>query len=235
MLSTFCLDPNVEHLPNPANMDSLMDLILLCIIGVLINVLDFRTYTYCATYAREEMSKFEKEQLSEFDYNGLSLSERQACQYVCGLALRMLQWIDDHYCVKDAEGQIVHAFTFNCLFTYVEALRTYMKEADEWEDISSTPNCTLVFLNNQIESLFPSHSPLGVIHSQVAGSIVQINHLLPKTKKYTVTESKKPKKPSSRISLKEAMLLGETVADRGFKEGLKTNFAIEGMSFILEI
>jgi hypothetical protein len=46
-----------------------MDLISLCIIRVLINVLDFRTYTRDHA-AREEMSKFEKEQLAKFDCNG---------------------------------------------------------------------------------------------------------------------------------------------------------------------
>jgi hypothetical protein len=233
MLSAFCLDPDVEHLPNPTKMDSLMDLISLCIIGVLINVLDFRTYTHRA--AREEMSKFEKEQLAKFDCNGLTSSERQACQYVRGLALQMLQWIDDHYCVKDAEAKTVRGFAFNCLFTFVQALRTYIMEAEQQEDISSAPNCTLVSFDNQIESLFPPDSPQGVISAQVASSIREIECLLPQTKDYTVAESKKPEKPVSRISLEEATLLGETAADRRFKEGLKTNFAMEGISLVLEI
>jgi hypothetical protein len=227
MLSAFCLDPDVEHLPNPAEMDSLMDLISLCIIGVLINLLDFRTYTHRA--AGKEMSKFEKEQLSKFDCNGLSPSERLACQYVRGLALRMLQWIDDHYCVKDAEAETVRGFAFNCLFTFVEALRIYVREAELREGISSAPNCTLVSLNDQIKSLFPPDSLQGVMHTQVARSILHMEYLLPKTKEYTVAESKKPEKPASRISLEEAMLLGETAADRRFQKGLKTNFAMEGM------
>ena len=233
MLSAFCPDPDVEHLPNPAQMDSLMDLISLCIIGVLINVLDFRTYTHRA--AGKEMSEFEKEQLAKFDCNGLSLSERQACQYVCGLALQMLRWIDDHYCVKDAEAKTVHGFAFNCLFTFVQALRTYIKEAEQQEGISSAPNCTSVSLDNQIESLFPPDSPQGVISAQVARNIRELECLLPQTKEYTVAESKKPEKPVARIPLEEAMLLGETAADRRFQEGLSTNFAMEGISLVLEI
>jgi hypothetical protein len=232
MLNAFCLDPDVEHLPNPAQMDSLMDLISLCIIGVLINVLDFRTYTHRA--AGEEMSEFEKEQLAKFDCNGITSSERQACQYARGLALRMLQWIDDHYCVKDAETKTVRGFAFNCLFTFVQALRTYITEAEQQEDISSAPNCTLVSLDNQIESLFPPDSPQGVINAQVARSLLEIESLLPQTKGYTVAESKKPEKPGSRISLEETILLGETGADRRFKEGLKINFDMEGVSFVLE-
>jgi hypothetical protein len=233
VLSAFCLDPDMEHLPNPAKMDSLMDLISLCIIGVLINVLDFRTYTHRA--AGEKMTKFEKEQLSKFDCNGLSSSERQACQYVRGLALRMLEWIDDHYCVKDAEAKIVRGFAFNSLFTFVEALRNYMREAEQQEGISGAPNCTLISLDAQIESLFPPGSPQGLIRKHMVEITDQTQFLLPKTTKYTVTESKKPEKPASQISLEEAMLLGETVADRRFKEGLKTNFAMEGISFVLEI
>ena len=231
MLSAFCLDPDVEHLPNPAEMNSLMDLISLCIIGVLINVLDFRTYTHRA--AGKEMSKFEKEQLSKFDCNGLSSSERQTCQYVRGLALRMLQWIDDHYCVKDAEAETVRGFAFNCLFTFVEALRIYIRDAEQ-EGVGA-PNCTLVSFNDQIKSLFPPDSIQGVIRTQVARSILHLEYLLPKTKEYTVTECKKTEKPASRISLEEAMLLGETAADRRFQEGLKTNFAMEGISFVLAI
>jgi hypothetical protein len=233
MLSTFCLDPDVEHLPNPAEMDSLMDLISLCIIGVLINVLDFRTYTH--RNAGEEMSKFEKEQLAKFDCNGLTLPERQACQYVRGLALRMLQWVNDHYCVKDAEAKTVNGFAFNCLFTFVEALRIYMREAEQQDDVSSAPNCTRVSLDNQLESLFPPNSPQGVLRAQVARGILEIEYILPRTTKYTVAERKKPEKPSSRISLEEAMLLGETAADRRFKEGLKINFSMEGIPFISAI
>jgi hypothetical protein len=214
-------------------MDSLMDLISLCIIGVLINVLDFRTYTHRA--AGEEMSEFEKEQLAKFDCNGLSSSERQSCQYVRGLALHMLQWIDDHYCVKDAEAKTVRGFAFDCLFTFVQALRTYIMEADQQEDISSAPNCTPVFLDNQIESLFPPDSPQGVKSALVARNIHEIEYLLPQTKGYTVVESKKPEKPVDRIPLEEAMLLGETAADRRFREGLNTNFAMEGISLVLEI
>ena len=233
MLSAFCSDPDMEHLPDPANMNSLMDLISLCIIGVLINVLDFRTYTH--RVAGEEMSKFEKEQLARFDCNGLSASERQACQYVRGLALQMLRWIDSHYCVKNAEGEAIPTFALTCLFTFVEALRSYMIEAEEREDISSAPNCTLASLDNQIKCLFPPNSPQGKIHSQVADSIGDVTYLLPNTKEYTVSERRKPEKPSSRISLEGAMLLGETLADRRFTEGLKTNFAMEGISFIGEI
>ena len=207
-----------------------MDLVSLCIIGVLINVLDFRTYTHRA--AGEEMSKFEKEQLAKFDCNGLTSSERQACQYVRGLALRMLQWIDDHYCVRDAEAKTVDGFAFHCLFTFVEALRIYMREAEQQDGISSAPNCTRVSLDNQLESLFPPNSSQGLIRTQVARSILEVEYLLPRTTKYSVAESKKPEKPSSRISLEEAMLLGETAADRRFKEGLKTNFSMEGISFI---
>jgi hypothetical protein len=225
MLSVLCLDPDLEHLPNPAKMDSLMDLISLCIIGVLINVLDFRTYTHRA--AGKEMTQFEKEQLSKFDCNGLSLSERQSCQYVRGLALRMLQWIDDHYCVKDAEAKTVRGFSYKCLFTFVEALRIYIRDAEQ-EGVSSAPNCTLVSFMDQIMSLFPLDSVQGVGLTQVAKSNPHHEYLLPETKGYSVAESKKPEKPASRISLEEAMLRGETVADRRFQEGRKTNFAMEG-------
>ena len=118
------------------------------------------------------------------------------------------------------------------LFTFVQALRTYVMEAERQEGISSTPNCTLASLDNQIESLFPPDSPQGEISTK---STCELECLLPWTKEYTVAESKKPEKPLSRISLEKAMLLGETEADRRFKEGMETNFAMEGISFVLEI
>ena len=146
----------------------------------------------------------------------------------------MLEWIDDHYCVKDAEFKIIRGFAFNCLFTFVEGLKVYMREAEWQEGISSVPNCTSVSLEAQIESLFPPDPPQGMIHSRVFKTLPHLGYILPKTMKYTVTESKKPRKPAFRISLEEAMLLGETEADKRFKEGLKTNFAMEGIPFVLE-
>src|SRR6202522_3804296 len=91
------------------------------------------------------------------------------------------------------EAKTVRGFAFNCLFTFVQALRTYIMEAEQQEDISSAPNCTLVFFDNQIESLFPPDSPQGVISAQVASSIHEIECLLPQAKDYTVVESKNPK------------------------------------------
>jgi hypothetical protein len=183
MLSTLCLDPDLEHLPDPTNMESLMDLISLCIIGVSINLLDFRTYTHRA--AREEMTTLEKEQLSKFDCNGLSSSERQACQYVRGLALLMLQWIDDHYSVKDADGKTVDGFAFHCLFAFIEALRCYMELAEERKDISSAPNCTLESLEDQIDSLFPPDSHYAKLRDQAFDSMATVAHVLPQTNDYT--------------------------------------------------
>jgi len=66
MLNAFAWSPMWSTFPILQKW-ALMDLISLCIIGALINVLDFRTYTHCA--AREEMSEFEKEQLAKFDCN----------------------------------------------------------------------------------------------------------------------------------------------------------------------
>ena len=233
MLSAFCLDPDLEHLPDPGDMNSLMDLISLCIIGVTINLLDFRTYTHRA--AREEMTDWEKEQLAKFDCNGLSSSERRACQYVRGLALLMLHWIDDHYSVKDADRRTVDGFAFHCLFAFIDGLKCYMELADAREDISGAPNCTPESLEDQIESLFPPDSLHGKLRGQASDSAATVAHLLPQTANYTVSEIKKPKKPASRISLEKAMLLGETMTDRRFRDGLEINFSMEGNIFVVKI
>ncbi|KAF8148492.1 hypothetical protein B0H34DRAFT_679810, partial [Crassisporium funariophilum] len=218
-------DPDLEHLPDPGDMNSLMDLILLCIIGVTINLLDFRTYTHRA--AKEEMTEWEKEQLAKFDCNGLSSSERQACQYVRGLGLFMLHWIDDHYSVKDADCRIVDGFAFHCLFAFIDGIKCYMELAEAQKDISSAPNCTLESLEDQIKSLFPPDSLHAKLRGQASDSAATVAHLLPQTTGYTVSEIKKPEKPASRISLEKAMLLGETMTDRRFRDGLEINFSME--------
>lgn len=233
MLSAFYLDPDLEHLPDPGDMISLMDLISLCIIGVTINLLDFRTYTHRA--AREEMTEWEKEQLTKFDCNGLSSSERQACQYVRGLSLSMLHWIDDHYSVKDADRRIVDGFAFHCLFAFLDGLKYYMELAEARTDISSAPNCTLESLEDQIESLFPPDSLYAKLRGQASDSAATVAHLLPQTTGYMVSEIKKPKKPASRISLEKGMLLGETMTDRRFRDGLEINFSMEGNIFVVKI
>ena len=86
------LDPAASHLPNVNNIDGLMNLISACVLVILGNVLDFRTY-HAPT--QEEYTKANKNQQILIDHkiNIIPINERLAVCYACGVALCLFNWI----------------------------------------------------------------------------------------------------------------------------------------------
>jgi len=67
-----------------------------------------------------------------------------------------------------------------------------MRGGEKEEGIRSAPNCTLVSLNDRIQSLFRPDSPLGLIRSQVTMSFRYMEFLLPRLRQKTQKEGSKP-------------------------------------------
>ncbi|KAF8809712.1 hypothetical protein BYT27DRAFT_7222307 [Phlegmacium glaucopus] len=95
-------DPAASHLPNVNNIDGLMNLLSACVLIILGNVLDFRTY--CAP-TQEENQKPDKNQqiLIDHDINTIPVNEQFAICYSRGVALHLINWIR-HFCVITGPG-----------------------------------------------------------------------------------------------------------------------------------
>jgi hypothetical protein len=95
-------DPAASHLPDVDRIDGLMNLLSACVLVVLGNVLDFRTYR---APTQEENQKADKNQQTLIDYeiNTIPVSERLAICYSRGIALHIINWIR-HFCQITGPG-----------------------------------------------------------------------------------------------------------------------------------
>jgi hypothetical protein len=135
-------------LPNVNNIDGLMNLLSACILVILGNVLDFRTY--CAP-TQEEYTKADKNQqiLIDHEINNIPLSERLAICYARGVALRLIKWIRDCSEITNPEGFIVTDLPSRFFVQIAQTLIKY-KEGANASKLDLQANCTLAMLTKQI-------------------------------------------------------------------------------------
>jgi hypothetical protein len=146
-----CADPAASHLPNVDNIDGLMNLLSACVLVVLANVLDFRTYR---APTQEENQKANKNQqiLIDHDFNTIPVNERFAICYSRGVALHLINWVRRFCLVTGPEGENVHDLPSLFFVQIVQTLIQYKKGANITQ-LESQANCTLDMLTSQIENV----------------------------------------------------------------------------------
>jgi hypothetical protein len=80
-------------------MHGLLDLLTLCNMGILFNVLDRRTYAQAGVNAYLDVLRNVK-----YDYNEISEEDRRKYVYARGLSLELVHWLDSRFIVADVEG-----------------------------------------------------------------------------------------------------------------------------------
>lgn len=150
------LDDILAHVPDPQILDSFIDLLTLCNIGILHHVLDFNTYSHTSKKPQDELSPEEQQVLYKYDCNAVTLFDRQAAVYTRYLALDIIDWLDTQYTVKGAEGETwtASAIARHYLAMQCSALVTY-KERAEAKMLEGATNCTAKMIQRQIEATFP--------------------------------------------------------------------------------
>jgi len=152
------LDPAHDHIPDLQTMDSAMDVIMACVIGIFINLLDFETYRF--PIPEEAISDEQRQKFQQDDFNAMTKIDRMACTYVRGLSWSLLEWLTNNIIVlkNDEEidfGKMIEAYMLDiCL-----ALRTYKNRAQS-QSIEGAPGCNLESLERQLTRLFMEESPL---------------------------------------------------------------------------
>jgi len=144
-------DPAASHLPNVDNIDGLMNLLSACVLVILGNVLDFRTYR---APTQEENQKANKSQqiLIDHDFNTIPFNERLAICYSHGVALHLINWVRRFCLVTSPEGENV--LDLPSLF-FVQMAQTLIKykEGATISGLELQANCTLDMLTRQIENV----------------------------------------------------------------------------------
>ena len=145
------IDPAASHLPNVNNIDGLMNLLSACVLVILGNVLDFRTYR---APTQEEYTKADKNQqiLIDHEINTIPINERLAICYARGVALRLFNWIRHCFVITGPEGDTISDLPSRFFVQIAQTLIKY-KEGANASKLDLQANCTLGMLTKQINNV----------------------------------------------------------------------------------
>lgn len=164
-----CADPAASHLPKIDTINGLMDLLSACVLVILGNVLDFRTYR---APTQEEYTKADKNQqiLIDHEINTIPLSERFAVCYARGVALHLINWIRHCSVITGPGGEIISDLPSRFFIQIAQTLIKY-KEGANASKLDLQANCTLDMLVKQINSVVAIDPRISSLWSE--------RHLLP--------------------------------------------------------
>ena len=160
-----------------------MNLLSACVLVVLGNVLDFRTYR---APNQEENQKANKSQqiLLDCDFNTIPFNERLAICYSRGVAIHLMDWLRHSCMVTGPEGEDVPDLPS---FFFVQIAHTLIKykEGANASGLELQANCTLELLTRQIENVVKIDSQISALWSD-HHSLPSKSLTLPDQDKYSV-------------------------------------------------
>jgi len=145
------IDPAASHLPNVYNIDGLMNLLSACVLVILGNVLDFRTYR---APTQDEYTKADKNQqiLIDHEINTIPINERLAICYARGVALHLINWIRHCSVITGPGGDTIRDLPSRFFVQIAQTLIKY-KEGANASKLDIQANCTLEMLTKQINNV----------------------------------------------------------------------------------
>ena len=135
-------------------MDSVMDIVSACMIGILINVLD--TDTYLFPISEEKISKKWRQRFKRDDFNVMLKIDRMACTYICGLSWSLLRWLEENFVLlkNDREADFVE-LTNSLLVDSCIILWRFNRRIAE-QSVEGAPACNLDPIKCQLEAVLYS-------------------------------------------------------------------------------
>lgn len=139
-------------------MDSVMDIVTACVVGILINVLD--TDTYLFPISEKKISKEGRQRFERHDFNAISKMDRMACTYVRGLSWSILKWMEENFVFSENGRDADFVELTNRLLVHsCIILWRFNRQATE-ESVKVAPACNLDSLKRQLEGLFNENTQL---------------------------------------------------------------------------
>lgn len=128
-----------------------MNLLSACVLVILGNVLDFRTYR---APTQEEYKKADKNQqiLINREINTIPLSERFSICYARGVALRLFDWIRQSSIITGPKGEVISDLPSRFFIQIAQTVVKY-KEGANTSKLDLQANCTLEMLVKQIDNV----------------------------------------------------------------------------------
>ncbi|KAF8874506.1 hypothetical protein CPB84DRAFT_1690089 [Gymnopilus junonius] len=145
-------DRAAVHLPDIKSIDGVLNLLSACVLVVLGNVLDFRTYKAPNQSDDDEASEEQASLLQNCDINAIPYNERVASCYARGVAFYVMQWIQACATICGPSGEVVKDFPYRFLVQILQSLQNYKLTASR-RRLPGVPHCTYSKLKSQIENI----------------------------------------------------------------------------------
>ena len=147
------------HLPNLEGIDGIMNLLSLCVLAILGNVLDFRSYSPASYIQDRPLTKTDKWMITEFDINAIPTNERLAICYTRGAALHLCKWIRA-CCVIHGPGDCVVDDLPSRFVAQIGKAMIRYKGRVEGKKLEGVTHCSLDLLTSQINNVMESNDEI---------------------------------------------------------------------------
>jgi len=145
-------DIEYPHVPDITTCDGVLDLLSGCILAVLGNVLDFRTYHAPNQGEEERMTRTQSAMMTAYDRNDIPRNERLAICYVRGVALSLFDWVRCQLIVTGCDGHVVDDLPSRFLVQILKSLVNYKAQAMS-RKLKGAPHCDTATLRKQVANM----------------------------------------------------------------------------------
>ncbi|KAF8965329.1 hypothetical protein BDZ97DRAFT_1659254, partial [Flammula alnicola] len=141
-----------HHLPDVQTFPGLVNLLSLCNLVILGNVLDFRAYSAPNQKAEDGADPHQQVLMERYDRNNISKQERVSMMFAHGIALELVCWVREFCVVTSPKGEVIPDLPSDYISRQMAALLKYKAEAEQ-NEIVGAPHCTLELLQKQINDV----------------------------------------------------------------------------------
>ncbi|PPR00997.1 hypothetical protein CVT24_000571 [Panaeolus cyanescens] len=145
-----------SHLPDIKSFSGYLDVLSLCNICIMGNILDFRTYLAPNQDPAEYPSQIQRLALLSFDRNDVPGHERITYCQTRGIARIMLEELNTSYEILDKNKKIIKDFPFRYLADQMQSLCLYKFRA-QGKGLEGAPHCSWKDLRRQCANLAEWH------------------------------------------------------------------------------
>jgi len=152
-------DIEYAHLPDIKTFDGVLDLISACILAILGNVLDFRTYSAPNQRDDKPKTKTQHAMMVAYDRNDIPRNERRAICYVRGVALALFDWVRWNLVITAPDGHVVDDLPSQFLIQILKSIINYKSRA-MCIKLRGAPHCETGALRKQAGNVVSCDSAL---------------------------------------------------------------------------
>jgi hypothetical protein len=184
--------------PDITTFDGVLDLLSACILAILGNVFDFRTYSAPNQKDDEGTTPTQASMMLLHDRNDIPQNERLAICYVRGVALFLFDWVRTRLQITGPDGRVVEDLPSRFLVQTAKSVVNYKGKAMRMK-MKGAPHCSTVSVRRQISNAVRCDSSLETLWKANVG--IPDNTLAIEGKKGYVVQRKagptnKPPNPS---------------------------------------